>query len=198
MHTRGTPMNENGFDKRLSFLRRRQAAQSLVEFALALPILLLLVFGIIEMGRFLQAWLALENGARFGVRYAVTGSYNPVYCQEAAQALGLEEADIADGAYDCRVPEGYSTEWEDMSYRLQDWARLPSIRDAALAGATGIAWDPAEAVSGDYLAYLTHAYRTSQFDQAYRGNPGDFGYFNVTICSNRIEPAGGGMFARSQ
>ena len=49
----------------------------MVEFALTLPVLLLLIFGIIEFGRVLQAWLALENGARFAIRYAVTGNYNP-------------------------------------------------------------------------------------------------------------------------
>ena len=72
----------------LVFLRKpRQKAQGLLEFALALPILLLLVFGIIEFGRLLQAWLALENGARFGVRYAITGEYNPNYCDEAAAVI---------------------------------------------------------------------------------------------------------------
>ncbi len=65
----------------------RSTGQSMVEFALALPILLLLIFGIIEFGRMLQAWLALENGARFAVRFAVTGSYDPQYCQEAANSL---------------------------------------------------------------------------------------------------------------
>jgi hypothetical protein len=177
---------------------RTQRAQSLVEFALALPILLMLIFGIIEFGRFMQAWLALENGARFGVRYAVTGNYNPAFCQAAAQALSLEDADIADGAYDCLVPTSYSTDWEELSNRLQDWARLPSIRDTALSGATGIAWDPAAAVSGNYPGYLQNAYQTSEFQQTHRGNPGLPGYFNVTTCSNRLEPTTGGLFARSQ
>ena len=59
---------------------RAAPGQSLVEFAIALPILLLMVFGIIEFGRILQAWLALENGARFAVRYAVTGDFNSNYC----------------------------------------------------------------------------------------------------------------------
>ena len=67
--------------------KRRSRAQGLVEFALALPVLLLLIFGIIEFGRLLQAWLALENGARFGVRYATTGEYNPAYCSDAVDAF---------------------------------------------------------------------------------------------------------------
>jgi len=184
--------------KYLFFQRRSQRAQGLVEFALALPILLMLVFGIIEFGRFLQAWLALENGARFGVRYAITGNFNPAYCEAAAQALALEDADIADGHYDCRVPESFSRDWEQMQNALQDWARLPSIRDAALAGATGIAWDPAAAVSGDYLAYLDYGWNHSDFDMVNRGNPAIRGYFNITTCSNRIEPVGSNQAARFQ
>ena len=66
---------------------RSNPGQSMVEFAIALPILLLLVFGIIEFGRILQAWLAIENGARFGVRYAVTGNYDSQYCTAAVNAL---------------------------------------------------------------------------------------------------------------
>ena len=74
-------------------------AQGLLEFALALPVLLLLVFGIIEFGRLLQAWLALENGARFAVRYAVTGNYDPAYCEGAAYALTVNGADYHSVSY---------------------------------------------------------------------------------------------------
>src|SRR5690242_1573446 len=55
---------------------RRRRAQSLVEFALTLPILLLLIFGIIEFGRIFQAWVTLQNAARVAIRYAVTGMYD--------------------------------------------------------------------------------------------------------------------------
>ena len=44
----------------------------MVEFAIILPVMLLTLFGIIEFGRLLQAWLSVENGARFGVRYEFT------------------------------------------------------------------------------------------------------------------------------
>jgi hypothetical protein len=119
------------------FKKHRHPAQGMVEFALALPILLLLLFGVIEFGRFLQAWLALENGARFGVRYAITGNFDPQYCDDAGAALGLSAADGADGSIDCKVPNvsPYVKTWEDLTNQLQDWARLPTIRDVALAGA---------------------------------------------------------------
>lgn len=48
----------------------------MAEFGLTLPILLLLVFGIIEFGRLFQAWVTLQNAAREATRYATTGQYN--------------------------------------------------------------------------------------------------------------------------
>lgn len=172
----------------------KSKAQAFVEFALVIPILLLLIFGIIEFGRLLFAYLALENGARFAIRYASTGNYNAAFCEQAGQVLGLKVQDYLDGAYDCNIPIFYPgssprvrvPDAEENSSLLQDWARLPSVREAALAGATGIAWDPDPAVSGDYIAYLSNA--GSVLSQDYRGNPGAKGYFNMTACSNRFDP----------
>ncbi|MGB9897232.1 TadE/TadG family type IV pilus assembly protein, partial [Thermanaerothrix sp.] len=184
---------------------RRHRAQALVEFALALPLFLLLIFGIIEFGRFMQAWLALENGARFGVRYAVTGAYNPDYCDEADAIYGLGDEDLADGKVDCKVParrdwngDGRVTTEDDrmaeeMTNRLQDWARLPSIRDAALAGAMGIAaaFDDFT-IAQDYLGYLSHP--LTSFSTQYRGNPNRTGYFAISICSSRHYDGGQPQF----
>ncbi|MEQ8672680.1 MAG: TadE/TadG family type IV pilus assembly protein [Aggregatilineales bacterium] len=48
----------------------------MAEFGLTIPILLLLIFGIIEFGRLFQAWVTLQNAAREATRYATTGQYN--------------------------------------------------------------------------------------------------------------------------
>ncbi len=92
--------------------RRGARSQGLVEFALVLPVLLVTIFVIIEMARLLHAWLAIENGARFGVRYAVTGEYDDAYC------LALPGA--------C-TPQGE-----------KDLARISSIKDVANVGAVAI------------------------------------------------------------
>ena len=55
-------------------------SQALLEFALALPILLAMLFGIIDLAALFQAWLTVENIARQTVRYAVTGQYDPTFC----------------------------------------------------------------------------------------------------------------------
>jgi hypothetical protein len=79
--------------RRWSFARktavRRTAAQSMVEFALVLPVLLALFFVIIESGRLFQAWLSVQNSARFAVRYAVTGDFDPQYCDLPTTRSGI-------------------------------------------------------------------------------------------------------------
>ncbi|MDX9863849.1 MAG: TadE/TadG family type IV pilus assembly protein, partial [Anaerolineaceae bacterium] len=193
--------------------KRRSRAQGLVEFALALPVLLLLIFGIIEFGRLLQAWLALENGARFGVRYATTGEYNPAYCPDAVDAFEnvrfrnnlepdkpalyavMTEDEKTDGRDDCIVHTADGKVNNQITNALQDWARLPSIYDAALSGATGIAWDADALISGEYAEYLKDSYDPGTYDYNvfgdllpnadHRGNPGEPGFFAVSVCSNR-------------
>lgn len=52
---------------------RKHCGQSLVEFALCAPIFFILVFGIVDFGMGLRAWIAVTNSAREGARYgAVT------------------------------------------------------------------------------------------------------------------------------
>ena len=50
--------------------RHRQKGQNLVELALVLPLLLLLLAGIVDFGRAFYGFIALENAAREGARYA--------------------------------------------------------------------------------------------------------------------------------
>jgi len=101
---------------------RRFRGQGVVEFALVLPVLLLVIFMIIELARVLHAYLVIENGARYGVRYAVTGEYNDVYCVDG----GDTGSTACDGA-------GAQSE--------KDAARLPSIEDVARAGSSSILRD---------------------------------------------------------
>jgi Flp pilus assembly protein TadG len=55
----------------------KSRAQALVEFAIALPLLLLLLYGIVEAGRFVFMYSTVVNASRQAVRYgATTGSGN--------------------------------------------------------------------------------------------------------------------------
>jgi Flp pilus assembly protein TadG len=65
--------------------KARDRGAAAVEFALCLPILLLLVFGIIDFGRALNAQISLTQAAREGVRLASLG-YSGAAVQARTQA----------------------------------------------------------------------------------------------------------------
>ena len=48
--------------------RVRERGQALIEFALVVPIFLILVFGIVDFGMGLKAWITITNAAREGAR----------------------------------------------------------------------------------------------------------------------------------
>ena len=55
----------------------RETGQELVEFALILPLLLLLFFGIIEVGRLMLSYNTIANGARRrSLRHCGSHQYN--------------------------------------------------------------------------------------------------------------------------
>ncbi len=172
----------------------KRRGQAMTEFVIALPILLFIIFGIIEMARLAFAWMALQNAARFGIRYAVTGDYDPDYCDEAAAFLNSQgEASDRDYALadtdggdpqDCDVPESYTytgaisgVDANSMERELIDYARLHSIQDAVQAGGTGLWLEPS--VSGDYEQYLSLHSLTQV------GQPEEDGFLKISTCSNR-------------
>lgn len=112
------PPNKTSQEKRTP----KRNAQAALEFALVLPLLLMLIFGIIEFARVFQAYFVIVNSARFGVRYAVTGEYDFDHCDDPGVELD------GDGSY-C---DGDSKEDEE------DKARLYTIYDVVNNVAVGI------------------------------------------------------------
>lgn len=55
--------------------QRRQRGQSLVEFALVVPIFILMLFGLVDMGRLVHANSALSQAAREAARVAAVQAY---------------------------------------------------------------------------------------------------------------------------
>lgn len=120
----------------------------MLEFALVLPVLLLLIFGIIEFARAFQAWLVISNAARFGVRYAVTGEYDySQYCDPTNPPIA---SDLNGSGKACKDEDG--TNWpgnpnpSDAQIRQQrndevDNARLFSIHDVTEGLLVGILQD---------------------------------------------------------
>lgn len=84
-----------------------EGGASLVEFALVLPILLVIVFGLIEFGRLVavttQVTTASREGARFGIATGVASGTDPQYvdcpgirdaARAKAQLITLPDANI--------------------------------------------------------------------------------------------------------
>ncbi len=165
----------------VSHLRTKSRGQAMVEFVIALPILLFLIFGIIEFARMVFAWMAVQNAARFGIRYAVTGEFKEAYCVEAGNLLGAAHvnADIDGGdPQDCLIPNSYTgADSHDKERELIDLARLFSIQDASVGGGTGLWLRPN--VSGNYEQFLAN------HNVAFIGLPDEEGFYHITTCSNR-------------
>lgn len=84
----------------------RSRAQSAVEFALILPILLVIILGIIELGRWLFIYIAVTSSSREGARYGSATNYGgglPRYqdcggiraaARDVGILIGIDDSDI--------------------------------------------------------------------------------------------------------
>jgi Flp pilus assembly protein TadG len=77
-------------------LRKGQHGQSLVEFALVLPLFLLIVMATVDFGWALRGWITTTNAAREGARVGVTGASSTTIKDRVVQASSglLTTADV--------------------------------------------------------------------------------------------------------
>lgn len=116
--------------------RREQRGQALVEFALILPLLMLVLFGIVEFGRAWNAKQVLTDAAREGARLAVVG--DPTIILESQVTDRVKEK-IARGGFDAsqvevEYPDGFhegtgeiTSVQVSMPYRFVVLHRLASL-----------------------------------------------------------------------
>lgn len=83
--------------------RHRRKGQALVEFALIAPLFFLLLFGIIEAGRFIFYYEILNNATREGARYAIVNGANTIGCSTGPAAPGTTSCDPAGNDVIARV-----------------------------------------------------------------------------------------------
>ena len=67
-------------------MRRQRRGAALVELAIAMPLLLLLLLGIIEFGMIMHAQVMLDQGAREGARTAALGRLRDEVVAETVRA----------------------------------------------------------------------------------------------------------------
>ncbi|MBT9171890.1 MAG: hypothetical protein DDT21_00264 [Syntrophomonadaceae bacterium] len=78
-------------------LKRDCRGQAVTELALVLPLLLLLLFGIIEGGRLGNAYLAVTHAARHGARHGAVGASDgeiAAHVRAAAVQLAAENLNV--------------------------------------------------------------------------------------------------------
>lgn len=131
-------------------LRRTRRGQSLVEFVLALPVLLMVVFGIFEFGNYYHTRLSIRNAVVEGARFAITGNVLPdpetgdpltralsierVILERTAR-FGVEADDITISPPDGGEPEEIVTIRLDYAYQIG----LPSVASVLNPGSLDFA-----------------------------------------------------------
>ncbi|HXV99294.1 MAG TPA: TadE family protein, partial [Anaerolineae bacterium] len=107
-------------------LRNKQKAQGMVEFALILPLLLLLLVGVIEAARIIWAYMTVQTAAREAARYAISGRpyINPNYADNGPGGRA------AFPNSDCLEPEG--TPGQDTPWACHESLRVEAIKMVAM------------------------------------------------------------------
>lgn len=77
----------------LYILTKSEKGQALLEIALVLPILIMLLFGIVEFGRVGHAYLTLNHAAREGARLGITGAGDAAIIGRVSDAAATLQAD---------------------------------------------------------------------------------------------------------
>lgn len=130
-------------DRTIPLARRRQAGQSVVELAIAFPVLLLLFVGLIELGLVLRSYLVLVNADREAARYAARAPKfvdenlqditNPVIAARAVDAAGDLNIDLSDPGgnftvfiHHFHIDTGQPGDGSDDDVRLND---VPTVDD---------------------------------------------------------------------
>ena len=84
-------------------LQQRSLGQAMVEFALVAPLFFLLLFGIIEAGRFIFYYETLNNATREGARYAIVNGASTIGCPSGPPAPGSTGCDVPGDNVKARV-----------------------------------------------------------------------------------------------
>jgi len=97
-----------GFQRVRTAVRNSEAAQTLVEFSLVLPIFLLLLFALVDFGRAFFSWQVVTNAAREGAR---------------AGAVRSDAATI-----DTKMYQSFCSSWPDASSCALDVSKISIVK----------------------------------------------------------------------
>lgn len=81
--------------KTLSKRLKNETGASAVEFAIILPVLILILFGIFEFGMAYRDYLAITHAAREGARMAAVGRYSEAEVRQRAYPVSPSSVSIS-------------------------------------------------------------------------------------------------------
>ncbi len=105
--------------KRFAKLKRNRTGATAVEFAMALPLLLLMLFGTYELSRVNMMFHTAEAAAYEGARLGITPGASSDECEQAAAAM-LATAGIKNAQITTRLQEDAETISVTVSLSYRD------------------------------------------------------------------------------
>ena len=106
--------------------RKREDGQTMVEFALVLPIFLLVLFAIVDFGMAFHAWITVTNSAREGARLgSVRATSAEIEQRVRDTATSLDQANLTVGVTNAEGQPGESVV-VDVSY---DYSLMTPLAD---------------------------------------------------------------------
>lgn len=114
--------------------KRQQRGQSMVEFALVLPIMLLLMMGMVDFSRMLGVYLILQHSAREGARLGITGATD----SEIVSRVQGTATTLAPSALTVTITpaQGSRTSGSDLTVKCQYPYKLMTPLVSSIVGGT--------------------------------------------------------------
>ncbi len=91
---------------------RGERGQAMIEFAFVMPLLILLLMGIFDLGRGVYAYNVVASAAREGARYGIfkPGDSTGIQNQAVANTFALDP-NLISVTSNCKIPSGAYTTW---------------------------------------------------------------------------------------
>jgi Flp pilus assembly protein TadG len=157
--------------------RRCGRGQALVEFALILPVLLVILLGTVDAGRLIFAYNAVSNAAREGGRTAIINQTPAEVRQRAADqatVLGISSADPGG----CPATGGPTTQPTGVCFVLRSRDEASACASPPTIGCTAIVaakWEyrAITPIIGDLIGPMSVSSTTRQLVESVCVNPPD-------------------------
>jgi Flp pilus assembly protein TadG len=116
----------------------RKSGQSLVEFALTLPLLALVLFGICQYGLIFAAIITVRNASAVGARYAVIGTPSASSVQAVAKCAvaPMLNSNLASVVYDPNATVGGTSGAKSVTVIYNLPLIIPFVVPGKSAGST--------------------------------------------------------------